>query len=153
MGSQLLQSNCTATPQPSMPHPTSVCNSRVSCKKWCNKNDLAHNYDNKLSPAFEPLHQTLHQEHTNPLEFKQEKIPPDILMDKTQCVDYINCLQQNGTQFGFIPLTPLKVYTGHHTSNKAIHNIVDLHTTIKASNLNSILPIGGSTWLIIGINN
>ena len=74
MGSQLLQSNGTTTPHPSMPHSTFACNSRVSCKKRCNKNDLAHNHDNKLSPAFPPLHQTLHQEHTNSLEFKQEKI-------------------------------------------------------------------------------
>ena len=60
-------------------------------------------------------------------------------MNKTQCVDYINCSQQNGTHFGFIPLTPLKVYTGHCTSNKAIHNIVDLHKKIKASNLQNFM--------------
>ena len=56
-------------------------------------------------------------------------------MNRTQCVDYVNCSQQNGTQFGFLSLTPLKVYTSHHTPIKAIRNIADLHTTVKASNL------------------
>ena len=119
MGSQSFQSNATTTPQPNLRHSTSLSNSRVSPKKWCNKNHLPHNHGNNLSPAGSPLHQTEHQDS----------------LDKTQCVDYINCSQQNGTHFGFIPLTPLKVYTGHCTSNKAIHNIVDLHTTVKASNL------------------
>ena len=33
-----------------------------------------------------------------------------------------------------VPSNP-KVYTGDHTSNKILHNIVDLHTTVRASNL------------------
>ena len=72
MGSQSLQSNATTTPQPSLRHSTSLSNSRVSPKKWCNKNHLPHNHENNLSPACSPFHQTVHQDS---LECKQGKIP------------------------------------------------------------------------------
>ena len=98
MGSLPVHSNATTTPQPNSRHHTSLSNSRVSPKKWCNKNHLPHNHDTNLSPAGSPLHQ---KEYQDSLECKQEKIPPEIFMNKTQCIDYINCSQQNGTQFGF----------------------------------------------------
>ena len=84
-----------------------------------------------LSTTCESSHQTLNHENIIPLE----KIPAEILMNKINCAVYVNCSQQNGTQFGFIPLTHLKVYTGEHISNNAVHDIVDLHTTVKASSL------------------
>ena len=56
-------------------------------------------------------------------------------MNRIKCVDYVNCSQQNGTQLGFIPVIPLKVYTDEYTCNNVIHNIVDLHKTVNSSNL------------------
>ena len=70
-----------------------------------------------------------------PLETNSAKIPVEVLMNKTNCVDYVNCSEQNGTHFGFIPLTPLQVYTGAQTFNTVIQDLVALHGTVKASNL------------------
>ena len=132
MGSLPVHSNATTTIQHNSTHPTSPSNSGVPHRKSFDKNHLPHNHDNNLSSVGLPLH---HKDYQDSLQGKQEKIPPEIFVNKIHCVDYVKCSQQNGTQFGFIPLTPLKVYTGPCTSNKVIHDIVDLHTQVKASNL------------------
>ena len=159
LGSELLESNHTMAREPSrVAHSTLSNTSRVSRKRLCKKNDLMETCQDNLSISFEPSHQVLNHEDIIQSEPKQEKIPLDILVNKINCVDYVNCSQQNGTPFGFIPLTPLKIYTGEHTCSNVIHNIVDLHKTVKSSNLpnswlagfpcnlNLTFAIGGSTW-------
>ena len=54
-------------------------------------------------------------------------------------MDYVNCIQQNGTQFGFIPLTHSQTYVGEHTCNETIQDIVDLHKIVKSSNLPNLI--------------
>ena len=77
--------------------------------------------------------QTLQGEDTCHMESKQGKIPLYIISNKMNCVDYVKCSQQNGTQFGYIPLTPLQIYTGEETRNQKVQDIVDLHYKVKAS--------------------
>ena len=93
----------------------------------------------KISHEGDTIHefpyQQSHCDQIIPLESNQTKIPAEILMNKTNCADYVNCSKQNGTQFGFIPLTPLKVYTGAQTFDTVLHDLVHLHKTVKASNL------------------
>ena len=41
------------------------------------------------------------------------QIPTHIYGARYQSIDYKNCLYQNDKHFGFIPLSHLRVYTGH----------------------------------------
>ena len=83
MGSLPVHSNATTTPQPNSTHPTSPPNSRVPPKKSSNKNHLPHNHDNNFSAGL-PLH---HKDYQDSLQGKQEKIPPEIFINKNHCVD------------------------------------------------------------------
>ena len=97
--------------------------------------------------------QTLEGEDICHPELKQGKIPLYIISNKMNCVDYVKCSQQNGTQFGFIPLTPLKIYTGKKTSNQKVHNIVDLHYKVKASSCPNFLACRIPLQSQLNINN
>ena len=89
------ESNHTTASQPSMvTHSTLLNSPRVSHRNLCKKNDLKYNCDYNLS--IQPSHQPLNHDHSIPSECKQEKIPPDLSMNRMNCVDYVNCSQQNG---------------------------------------------------------
>ena len=53
---------------------------------------------------------------------------------ENQCVDYQRCTQQNGFEFGAVPLTPIKLYEGKQTGNQPIFDIIQLHNTVHQSN-------------------
>ena len=48
----------------------------------------------------------------NSLDTLNQRIPDHVFANRHKCVEYNNCVQQNGKDFGFIPLTPLEVYHG-----------------------------------------
>ena len=52
-----------------------------------------------------------HKTHDpNSLDTLNQHIPDYVFADRHKCIEY--CVQQNGKDFGFIPLTTLKVYCG-----------------------------------------
>ena len=135
LGSELIHSNDnTALDLSQVTHSTLSNTPCVSNNQSCTRNGSGHkSNDHLLLPV--PSQQALNYGDIHPFESEQGKIPPHILQNKAACVDYVNCSQQNGIQFGFIPLTLLKIYTGEHTCNNVINYIVDLHKTVKPSNL------------------
>ena len=48
----------------------------------------------------------------NPPHERKRNIPDVIHLNKNNSVDYKSCIQQNGRNFGFLPLNDLMVYTG-----------------------------------------
>ena len=48
----------------------------------------------------------------NSLDTLNQRIPDHVFADRHKCIEYNNCVQQNREDFGFIPVTTLKVYCG-----------------------------------------
>ena len=60
-------------------------------------------------------------------------IPEYIYCNKFLCQDYVNCVQQNGKDFRFLPLSDLMVYTGDEITLTNIPSIVEAHTIVRNS--------------------
>ena len=60
-------------------------------------------------------------------------IPDHIYHGKFQSQDYIHCVQQNGKDFGFLPLNDLMVYTGEHITWTKVPSVIEAHKIIKES--------------------
>ena len=153
MGSKSPEANIMV-PKPSrLTSSTSPNTTHVLHKKPCKGKKLNDNCELELSVAVQSAHQTLKCEDIFQPELKQGKIPPYILSSKMNCVDYVKCSHKNGTQFGFIPLTPLRIYTGKQSSNQSIHNIVDLHHKVKASSCRNFMACRIPLQSQLNINN
>ena len=62
-------------------------------------------------------------------------IPDHIWDQRTQCQNYQDCVQQSGILFGFVPLTPLKLYHGPTVHWSTIPDIVQAHKIVAATGL------------------
>ena len=65
----------------------------------------------------------------------KKRIPDYIWDHRTKCQDYQNCVTQTGTAFGFVPLTPLKLYQGRTVHWNTVPDILQAHTIIAATGL------------------
>ena len=65
----------------------------------------------------------------------KKRIPDQIWDMGTQCEDYQNCLTQTGTSFGFVPLTPLKMYNGPTVEWNTIQDIIQAHKIVAKTGL------------------
>ena len=52
-----------------------------------------------------------------------KNIPEEVWQNRFTCVDYIACVEQNGSDFGYIPLTDLHVYMGPLIQWNSVPNI------------------------------
>ena len=60
-------------------------------------------------------------------------IPQHILTQKQSCADYVACLQDNKEGYGFIPISPLHLYTGEPTYYQNIPDSIRLHRIVSQS--------------------
>ena len=70
---------------------------------------------------------------SNSYRKRKRNIPDHIYQDKFLSSDYVNCVQQNGKDFGFLPLNNLMVYTGDDIVWSQVPNIVEAHTIVRNS--------------------
>ena len=63
----------------------------------------------------------------------ETSIPQHVLENKHNCVDYLACLQDNKEGYGFIPVSPLQLYTGDPTYYQNIPDIIRLHRIVSQS--------------------
>ena len=61
------------------------------------------------------------------LDILNQHIPDHVFADRHKCLEFNNCVQQNGEDFGFILLTPLKVYNGDPIHYAQIPDIITAH--------------------------
>ena len=66
--------------------------------------------------------------------YSNTAIPLSVWNNRFKCVDYQCCTQQNGFEFGAVPLTPIKLYEGKNTNNQPILDIIQLHNTVRRTN-------------------
>ena len=71
--------------------------------------------------------------------YSNTAIPLNVWNNRFQCVDYQRCTQQNGFEFGAVPLTPIKLYEGKTTNNQPILDIIQLHNTVRRTNCPNFL--------------
>ena len=72
----------------------------------------------------------------NPPHKRKRNIPDIIHLNTNNSVDYKRCIQQNGRNFGFLPLNDLMVYTGKEVTWDDVPNIIEAHKIIR----NSAMP-------------
>ena len=76
-----------------------------------------------------------------------DKISDHILHHKHLCKDYNHCIQQTGSEVGFVPLTTLTVYEGPPKIWQTCPDIIEAHKLIQKSGLPNFLscriPIQG----------
>ena len=59
--------------------------------------------------------------------YSNTAIPLYISENHFRCIDFQRCTQQNGFEFGAVPLTPIKLYEDKQTGNQTILDIIQLH--------------------------
>ena len=62
-----------------------------------------------------------------------KNIPLHILQNKYNQPNYVGCISQNGHKYGFLPLSPLRIYTGDPTYYESIPDIIKLHHLVRSS--------------------
>ena len=67
----------------------------------------------------------------NPPHKCKRNIPDVIHLNKNSSAGHRNCIQQNGRNFGFLPLNDLMVYTGEEVIWADVPNIIEAHKIIK----------------------
>ena len=63
----------------------------------------------------------------NSLDILNQHIPDHVFAGRHKCMEYNNYVQQNVEDFGFIPLTPLKVYNGDPIHYDQVPDIITVH--------------------------
>ena len=69
----------------------------------------------------------------NPRSKRKQNIPNVIQWHKNDSVDYVNCIQQNGRNYGFLLLNDVMVYMGEEVVWTHIPSVIEAHTIIKHS--------------------
>ena len=64
---------------------------------------------------------------------RKRNIPEYIYRNKFSSQDYVKCVQQNGKDFGFLPLNDLMLYTGDDITWTNIPSIIEAHTIVRNS--------------------
>ena len=70
---------------------------------------------------------------------RKRQIPEHIYRSRYSSKDYLNCVHQNGSRFGFLPLNDLAVYTGQEIIWSDVPSIVEAHHIIRHSGLPNFL--------------
>ena len=74
--------------------------------------------------------------------FDQKKsIPDHIWINRFRCANFQACIEQNGTDFGFIPMSPLEIYTGNPIYWETISEVIEMHRLIKQTGLPNYLGV------------
>ena len=71
--------------------------------------------------------------------YSNTAIPLNVWNNRFQCLDFQRCVQQNGFDFGAVPLTPIKLYEGKTTNNQPILDIIRLHNIVRQSDCPNFL--------------
>ena len=61
--------------------------------------------------------------------------------DQLLCPEYYRCKEQNGVEFGCVPLSSLRLFTGDPTYCEQIPDIISAHKLIRASGLPNFLGL------------
>ena len=69
----------------------------------------------------------------------KKRVDQGILPQVKACQDYRACKNQMEEPFGFIPLSPLLVYTGKNTDKKQVHDPLLAHKLVKQSGCPNLL--------------
>ena len=67
----------------------------------------------------------------NSLDTLNQRILDHVFADRHKCVEYNNCVQQNGKDFGFIPLMSLEVYHSAPIAYDQLPNIIIAHKIVR----------------------
>ena len=78
------------------------------------------------------------QDH-NSIHNLDQRIPGHVFADRHKCMEHNNCIQQNGNDFGFIPLTSLKKYNGNPVHYDQIPDIITAHYIVTKTGLPNFL--------------
>ena len=129
---------CTATAKVKL---AASSDTRVSAHTFINRDQpspavvlsslpVLHGEDSHIDNT-QHINHTLQDSHIPMLHNK--RIPQHIWDNRTECQEYQHCLQQTGNVFGFIPLTPLKLYQGQHIHWDKIPDIIQAHKIVADS--------------------
>ena len=66
--------------------------------------------------------------------FANTAIPMRVWSQRFQCKNFVQCLAQNGSDFGVFPITDQLTYQGTDTHNTFVADIFDLHRKVRESN-------------------
>ena len=75
----------------------------------------------------------------NSIHNLDQRIPGHVFADRHKCMEHNNCVQQNGNDFGFIPLTTLKKYNGNPVHFDQIPDIITAHNIVTKTGLPNFL--------------
>ena len=82
---------------------------------------------------------------------RKRNIPEYIYSNKFSSQDYVKCVQQNGKDFGFLPLNDLMLYTGDNITWTNIPFVVEAHTIVRNSGKPNFMG-ARSLWLASSIS-
>ena len=69
----------------------------------------------------------------NPPYKRKRHTPIFVYHSKFYSNDYVNCVQQNGMNYGFLPLNNLIVYTGKEVLWSKVPSVIEAHKIIRTS--------------------
>ena len=75
----------------------------------------------------------------NSLDILNQRIPDHVFADRHKCMEYNSCVQQNGEDFGFIPLARLKVYHGDPINYDRLPDIITAHKIVRQTGIPNFL--------------
>ena len=78
------------------------------------------------------------QDHNN-IHNLDQRIPGHVFANRHKCMEHNNCVQQNGSDFGFIPLTALKKYHGNPVHYDKLPDIITAHNIVTETGLPNFL--------------
>ena len=95
---------------------------------WLECHDLAciQNSENQTMKIYDVM---------KPPQYKRRQIPQRIIDSKIFSKDYVKCVQQNGSHYGFLPLNDLMVYQGEKVHWAEIPSIIEAHKMVKNSKM------------------
>ena len=68
-----------------------------------------------IDEVFDNIDQQQNVQHDTILHSQEQGIPKHVFENKHTCVDYLACMNDNKEGCGFIPASPLQLYTGDPT--------------------------------------
>ena len=70
-----------------------------------------------------------------PPQYKKRHIPQTVIDNKIFSKDYVKCIQQNASHYGFLPLNDLMVYQNEEVHWTEIPSIIEAHKMVKKSKM------------------
>ena len=69
------------------------------------------------------------------MQSHEQGIPQHVFDNKQSCTDFVACMKDNKDGYGFIPVSPLQLYTGDPTYCQNIPDIIRLHKIVAQSGI------------------